>query len=388
MFDLAGTSLGQHDLFAWLLAGLPCPEKIVKVEVEGAQPEDLFYPTAWLPERTLDIFGRICPREKLRLSLTTLRDGKPATQELGVGRRPPAGRRLRRPPLGAAEARPVAATAARAGAARSSPCRKSGPCSRPTPRSWFWRTSSSTRNGESTASSDTAIGSRPTRGRRRRSRRSGSPARLTPPRSGSASRKSIPCAGHSLGPGGPRPGASGAGRPPVGPRPQIAARGRVARICRTAASSGGRTASARRWCGRSSPTGRSWTRCFKRRGHRWSRTSGRCWPRRRWSIPISCGGIPTRGSCSRSVDVVPLLWTEKPEAGGMLPAEKPEADGKTREATDWNWLDDDSLRPPRKRVFKAPAQEPSSPRSGRPPRPPKAISPWRTSPPCSAEIRI
>ena len=87
VFDLVGANLGQHDLFGWLLAGLPRPVKIVKVEVEGADPADLYFPTAWIPDRNLDIFGRISPREKLRLNLTTLHDGKPVTQhwELAAG---------------------------------------------------------------------------------------------------------------------------------------------------------------------------------------------------------------------------------------------------------------------------------------------------------------
>lgn len=81
VFDLAGSALGQRDLAAWLSAGLPSPEKIVQIEIEGAQPEDLYCPTAWLPDRTLHIFGRISPREKLRLTLTSIRDGKPVTQQ-------------------------------------------------------------------------------------------------------------------------------------------------------------------------------------------------------------------------------------------------------------------------------------------------------------------
>ena len=77
MFDLAGSAMDDRDLDAWLGSGLPSPEQIVKVEVEGAEPDDLYYPTAWLPDRALDVFGRVGPREKLRLAVTTLRDGKP-----------------------------------------------------------------------------------------------------------------------------------------------------------------------------------------------------------------------------------------------------------------------------------------------------------------------
>ncbi len=62
VFDLAGA--GQRDLFAWLLAGLPSPERIVSVDIDGVDPEDLYYPTAWLPDRSLNIVGRMAPRRK------------------------------------------------------------------------------------------------------------------------------------------------------------------------------------------------------------------------------------------------------------------------------------------------------------------------------------
>ena len=77
LFDLAGDALGQPDLAAWLASGLPTPEKIVGVEVEGADAKDLFFPTVWLPGRTLHVFGRTWPAKKLRVRLTTVREGKP-----------------------------------------------------------------------------------------------------------------------------------------------------------------------------------------------------------------------------------------------------------------------------------------------------------------------
>ncbi|MCX7428046.1 MAG: VIT domain-containing protein, partial [Planctomycetia bacterium] len=77
VFDLVGSAIAERDLDALLSSGLPSPEQIVKVEVEGAEPDDLYYPTAWLPDRALHVFGRVGPREKLRLTVTTADDGKP-----------------------------------------------------------------------------------------------------------------------------------------------------------------------------------------------------------------------------------------------------------------------------------------------------------------------
>ena len=81
MFDAAGSAVAQSDLTAWLAAGLPTPEKIAKIEVEGAQAEDLYFPAAWIPGRTLHVFGRLAARDHLRLSLTSLHNGKPVTQQ-------------------------------------------------------------------------------------------------------------------------------------------------------------------------------------------------------------------------------------------------------------------------------------------------------------------
>ena len=190
MFDLAGTALGQHDLFAWLLAGLPCPEKIVKVEVEGAEPEGSFLPHRLDPRPILGHFRAFAAQGEIAAEPDDPDDGKPATQqwELAAG-----GRRTTL--SSAASGRSGSSTSCGNNSPckrrRSSPCRKSGRCSRRIPRFSSWKTSSSTRNGDSTAASDTAIGSPPPRGRRRRSRRNGSPARQMASRGSGANRKGI-----------------------------------------------------------------------------------------------------------------------------------------------------------------------------------------------------
>ena len=84
VFDLTGGHDGSRRLFGWLLSGVPSPQKIVRVEVEGAAQEDLDYPAAWLPRvcqtwQELSILGRTTATDRLRLSLTTLRGGKQTT---------------------------------------------------------------------------------------------------------------------------------------------------------------------------------------------------------------------------------------------------------------------------------------------------------------------
>jgi hypothetical protein len=75
-FDLVGDPSGHRDLFRWLLAGAPSPEKIQRVDVDGAADADLLFPTAWLPGDTLDVLGRVPWTDNVRLKLTTSRDGK------------------------------------------------------------------------------------------------------------------------------------------------------------------------------------------------------------------------------------------------------------------------------------------------------------------------
>ncbi|MHB8899325.1 MAG: VIT domain-containing protein, partial [Thermoguttaceae bacterium] len=75
-FDLTGGRSGQRGLFGWLLAGLPSPERIELLEVDGAAAEDVFFPPAWIPGEPLEIVGRAGWTDRLRLKLATWRGGK------------------------------------------------------------------------------------------------------------------------------------------------------------------------------------------------------------------------------------------------------------------------------------------------------------------------
>jgi len=70
----------RKDLWAWVLEGLPNPRPIVRLEVEGAGSDDLFYPGAWLPGRGLTVMGRTGATQRVVLSLTVQQAGKPATR--------------------------------------------------------------------------------------------------------------------------------------------------------------------------------------------------------------------------------------------------------------------------------------------------------------------
>ena len=80
VFDLVENWDGQRELFEWLLAGVPSPQKIIKIEIEGAKAEDLHYPTARLPGQSLHVLGRTLRTDRVKLTLTTAGDGKPRTR--------------------------------------------------------------------------------------------------------------------------------------------------------------------------------------------------------------------------------------------------------------------------------------------------------------------
>ena len=80
-FDLTGGPSGHGDLFRWLLAGAPSPEKIHRVEVDGAVEQDLLFPTAWLPGETLHVLGRVPWTDEVRLKLTTSRTGEKVVRQ-------------------------------------------------------------------------------------------------------------------------------------------------------------------------------------------------------------------------------------------------------------------------------------------------------------------
>lgn len=81
VFDLPGSPSGHRDLFRWLLAGMPDPQRIERVDVDGATAQDLLYPASWLPGDSLHILGRVPWSDKIRLKLTTSRAGERAEHE-------------------------------------------------------------------------------------------------------------------------------------------------------------------------------------------------------------------------------------------------------------------------------------------------------------------
>ena len=54
----------------WLRAGLPVPERVADVAVEGARGEDLFWNRAWLPGEPFYVYGRMPETRTVKLSLT------------------------------------------------------------------------------------------------------------------------------------------------------------------------------------------------------------------------------------------------------------------------------------------------------------------------------
>ncbi len=79
LFD-AGRRQGREELLAWLRAGLPSPERIIDIEVQGTRADDLFVPTAWVPGRALNLLGRSEPTGAIEVKLTRSRGGKPVVQ--------------------------------------------------------------------------------------------------------------------------------------------------------------------------------------------------------------------------------------------------------------------------------------------------------------------
>jgi len=79
-FDLTGDVRGQRALFQWLLAGLPTPEMVRQVSVEGAKPGDLYWPAAWIPGESLYVYGRMPQSQKLKLAIKLGRGSKTETK--------------------------------------------------------------------------------------------------------------------------------------------------------------------------------------------------------------------------------------------------------------------------------------------------------------------
>ncbi|MHB9050216.1 MAG: VIT domain-containing protein, partial [Pirellulales bacterium] len=70
VFDAASGSEMDRGLSSWLLAGLPKPERIIACQVAGAAADDLFYPTAWLPDQPFTVLGRTTATDRVKLVLS------------------------------------------------------------------------------------------------------------------------------------------------------------------------------------------------------------------------------------------------------------------------------------------------------------------------------
>jgi len=66
----------SSELFDWLLSGCPAPARIISVKAHGVADEDLFVPSAWLPGRALQIFGRRKEPGTMKLEITFESEGK------------------------------------------------------------------------------------------------------------------------------------------------------------------------------------------------------------------------------------------------------------------------------------------------------------------------
>jgi Ca-activated chloride channel family protein len=76
-----GSGTASSDLFDWALAGCPNAARIVSIKAEGADGDDVFASTAWIPGRALHIFGRRKEAGPMKLALAFERDGKVESRE-------------------------------------------------------------------------------------------------------------------------------------------------------------------------------------------------------------------------------------------------------------------------------------------------------------------
>ncbi len=72
---------GQEELQAWLAAGLPTPDPILELTIEGARDEDVFAPAGWVPGRALTVLGRCQPTANLQVKLVVVHQGKPVVRQ-------------------------------------------------------------------------------------------------------------------------------------------------------------------------------------------------------------------------------------------------------------------------------------------------------------------
>jgi hypothetical protein len=80
-FDLAGDVRASGALARWLRGGLPSPQRIADVAVEGARGVDLFWPGAWLPGEPLYVYGRMPETSEVKLRLTLACGRQASTRE-------------------------------------------------------------------------------------------------------------------------------------------------------------------------------------------------------------------------------------------------------------------------------------------------------------------
>jgi len=72
---------GQEEFQAWLNSGLPSPEPILELSIEGASQDDVFAPTGWVPGRALTLVGRCEPTASIQLKLVVMRQGQPVVRQ-------------------------------------------------------------------------------------------------------------------------------------------------------------------------------------------------------------------------------------------------------------------------------------------------------------------
>jgi len=79
-FDLTGDVRGQRALFQWLLAGLPTPEMVQQVAIDGAKSDDLYWPAAWIPSEPLYVYGRMPQSQQVKLAIKLGRGSNAVTK--------------------------------------------------------------------------------------------------------------------------------------------------------------------------------------------------------------------------------------------------------------------------------------------------------------------
>jgi len=79
-FDLTGDVRGHRALFQWILAGLPTPEMVQQVAIDGAKSDDLYWPAAWIPGEPLFVYGRMPQSQQVKLAIKLGRGSNAVTK--------------------------------------------------------------------------------------------------------------------------------------------------------------------------------------------------------------------------------------------------------------------------------------------------------------------